>query len=119
MCTNCSPSSNRFQILMRFDSLGIGFKSSSYLTETLLDPEFGHAYKANKTAFNKAYNVNEDIWSWLERPENRLNFVRFGAAMNGLKNACPAYAILEGSLALCCKHYMPPFHLRNIGFCRV
>ncbi|KAH9993416.1 S-adenosyl-L-methionine-dependent methyltransferase [Russula vinacea] len=76
--------------------LGIGFKSSSYLTETLLDPEFGHAYKANKTAFNKAYNVNEDIWSWLERPENRLDFVRFGAAMNGLKNACPAYAILEG-----------------------
>ncbi|KAH9994291.1 S-adenosyl-L-methionine-dependent methyltransferase [Russula vinacea] len=76
--------------------LDIAFKTSSYLTETLLDPEFGHAYEANKTAFNKAYNVNEDSWSWLERPENRLHLVRFGAAMNGLKNACPAYAILEG-----------------------
>ena len=85
---------------MRFDSLDIAFKSSGYLTETLLDPEFGHAYEANKTAFNKAYNVNEDSWSWLERPENRLHLVRFGAAMNGLKNACPAYAILEGSLTL-------------------
>ncbi|KAH9994290.1 S-adenosyl-L-methionine-dependent methyltransferase [Russula vinacea] len=72
------------------------FKTSSYFTETLLDPEFGHAYEANKTAFNKAYNVNEDIWSWMERPENRLHLVRFRASMNGLKNACPAYAILEG-----------------------
>ncbi|KAH9993417.1 hypothetical protein BJV77DRAFT_366374 [Russula vinacea] len=76
--------------------LDLGFKSSSYLTETLLDPEFGHAYEPNKTAFNKAYNVSEGLWSWLERPENRLNLIRFGAAMNGSKNASPANAILKG-----------------------
>ena len=57
---------------MRLDSLDIAFKTSSYLTETLLDPEFGHAYEANKTAFNKAYNVNEDSWSWLCRKFPRL-----------------------------------------------
>ncbi|KAF8467039.1 hypothetical protein DFH94DRAFT_301018 [Russula ochroleuca] len=77
-------------------ALDVGFKSASYLTETLLDPEFGHACEANKTAFNKAYNVNEDMWSWFERPENRLHLVRFRAVMNGLKNASPADAILEG-----------------------
>ena len=101
---------------MRFYSLDIGFKSSSYLTETLLDPEFGHAYEPNKAAFNKAYNVNEDLWSWFERPDNRLNLVRFAAAMNGSKNASPANAILEGSVMLCCKQCMPPSHLRNIEF---
>ncbi|KAH9993413.1 O-methyltransferase [Russula vinacea] len=77
-------------------ALDMGFKTSGYLTETLLDPEFAHAYEANKTAFNKAYNVNEDKWSWLERPENKLRIFRFGAAMNGLKNVMPANAILEG-----------------------
>jgi hypothetical protein len=83
---------------MRFYSLDVGFKTSSYLTETLLDPELGHAYESNKTAFNKAHNVGEDKWSWLERPDNRLRLARFGAAMNGLKNATPANAILEGSV---------------------
>ncbi|KAI0265261.1 S-adenosyl-L-methionine-dependent methyltransferase [Russula aff. rugulosa BPL654] len=73
-----------------------GFKTSSYLTETLLDPEFGHAYESNKTAFNKAFNVKEDVWTWFEAPENKLRLTRFGAAMNGLKNMTPVGAILEG-----------------------
>jgi hypothetical protein len=74
-----------------------GFKVSSYLTETLLDPEFGHAYESNKTAFNKAYNVKEDMWAWHEAPGNKLSLTRLGAAMNGLKNMTPVESILEGS----------------------
>ncbi|KAF8259745.1 S-adenosyl-L-methionine-dependent methyltransferase [Lactarius quietus] len=35
-------------------NLDVVFKSSSYLTETLLDPEFGHATEPTKTALNKA-----------------------------------------------------------------
>ncbi|KAH9990787.1 S-adenosyl-L-methionine-dependent methyltransferase [Russula vinacea] len=77
-------------------TLDMGLKTSSYLTETLLDPEFAHAYEPTKATFNKAYNVKEDAWSWIERPENKLHLVRFGAAMNGLTNATPANAILEG-----------------------
>lgn len=77
-------------------NLDEGFKASSYLTETLLDPEFGHAYESNKAAFNNAYNVKEDMWSWFEAPSNRLRLARFGAAMNGLKNMVPVEAILEG-----------------------
>ena len=83
---------------MRFCSLDEGFKSSSYLTETLLDPELGHANETNKTAFNKALNTEEDFWSWLEGPDNRLRLARFGAAMNGLGNMTPAESILEGSV---------------------
>ncbi|KAF8498105.1 S-adenosyl-L-methionine-dependent methyltransferase [Russula emetica] len=73
-----------------------GFKSCSYLSETLLDPELGHAYESNKAAFNKAYNVEENMWTWLERPDNRLRLAQVGAGMNGLKNISPANSILEG-----------------------
>jgi hypothetical protein len=85
---------------MHLCSLDEGFKSSSYLTETLLDPEIGHASEVNKTAFNKALNFKEDFWIWLESPDNRLRLARFGAAMNGLGNMAPADAILEGSVML-------------------
>ena len=104
---------------MVFYSLDLGLKTSGYLTETLLDSEFAHAYEANKAAFSKAYNVNEDKWSWLERPENRLHILRFGVAMNGLKNISPANAVLEGLVTLCYINCTPPSHLRNIEFCRV
>jgi len=77
-----------------------GFKASSYLTETLLDPELGHASEANKAAFNKALNTEEVMWSWLERPDNRLRLVRFGAAMTSVRNSTSSNAILEGSVIL-------------------
>ena len=83
---------------MYSSSLDEGFKSSGYLAETLLDPELGHASEANKTAFNKAHNTEDDMWSWLERPDNRLRLARFGAAMDGVKNMWTADAILEGSV---------------------
>ncbi|KAI0278930.1 S-adenosyl-L-methionine-dependent methyltransferase [Russula aff. rugulosa BPL654] len=81
------------ELLTKLDE---GFKTSSYLTEALLDPEFGHAFEPNKTAFNKAYNVKEDLWTWYEAPGNKLLLTRFGAAMNGVKNMNPPEAILEG-----------------------
>ena len=81
---------------MRFDSLDEGFKCSSYLTETLLDPQLGHAYESNKTAFNKTFNVEEDMWTWYETPNNRLRLARFGAGMSGVKNMSSPDAILAG-----------------------
>ncbi len=69
------------------NSLDEGFKSSSYLTETLLDPELGHSYESNKTAFNKAHNTKEDLWTWFEAPGNRLRLARFGTAMNGVEGS--------------------------------
>jgi hypothetical protein len=85
--------------LMRF-SLDDAFKSSSYLIETLFDTELGHANEANKTALNKARNIEGDFWGWLERPDNRLRLARFGSAMNGLRSMSSSDAILEGSVML-------------------
>ena len=98
---------SNFPILICFCSLDEGFKTSSYLTETLLDPELGHAYEPNKAAFNRAHNVKEDMWSWFEHPDNRLRLARFGAAMSGLKNALPANAILDGLVLLLCINCIP------------
>ncbi|KAH9012305.1 S-adenosyl-L-methionine-dependent methyltransferase [Lactarius hengduanensis] len=72
------------------------FKSSSYLTETLLDPEFGHATEPTKTALNKAFGFEGDMWDWIERPNNRLRHARFDDAMINMTNMTPEHAILEG-----------------------
>ncbi|KAH8978096.1 O-methyltransferase [Lactarius hatsudake] len=74
----------------------ISFKSSSYLTETLLDPEIGHATEPTKTALNKAFGFEGDMWSWFERPNNRLRLARFGSAMSNVTNMAPEDAILKG-----------------------
>lgn len=87
-------------ILICFYRLDEGFKSCSYIPETLLDPEMGHAYESNKAAFNKAHNVKESMWTWFERPGNRMRLVQLGAGMNGLKNISHLNTILEGSVTL-------------------
>ena len=103
--------SHSILILMHLNSCDEGFKSSSYLTEVLLDPELGHAYEPNKTAFNRAHNTKEPLWSWLEHPDNRSHLVRLGAGMNGLKNISSANAILGGLVTLCCIHCNSLSHL--------
>ena len=69
---------------------------SSYLTEALLDPEFGHASEPNKAALNKAFNFDGDLWSWFKVPDNRLRLARFGAAMIDVAKMAPKDGILEG-----------------------
>jgi len=103
-------------ILIYFYRLDEGFKSSSYLTETLLDPELGHAYESNKTAFNKAHNVKEDMWTWLERPDNSLRLAQVGAGMTSLKNTSPVDSILEGSVTLSYIHYTPMIPISHLCY---
>ncbi len=85
-------------ILMGFRRLDEGFKTSSYVTETLLDPQTGHASDANKAAFNKAYNTDKVIWHWWELPENRIRIERFGAGMGSVSRMSPPEALLEGAV---------------------
>ncbi|KAI0064272.1 O-methyltransferase [Artomyces pyxidatus] len=73
-----------------------GMKISSYLPETLLDPEYGHSVSPNKAAFHKAYNTKSDLFQWLEEPGNESRLARFGTAMEGSKSMSPPNAILGG-----------------------
>jgi hypothetical protein len=66
------------------------------LTETILDPEFGHATEPTKTALNKAFGFEGDMWSWFEQSDNKLRLARFSAAMVSVTNMTPEDAILEG-----------------------
>ena len=86
--------------MSQLNSLDVGFKSSSYLTESILDPEFGHVNDPNKTALGKTFNFDGGFWNWLELPENKLRLARFGAAMNGINNMSYPNAILEGLIVL-------------------
>ena len=88
------------QILMRFRRLDEGFKTSSILTETLLEPQIGHSSDATKAAFKKAYNIDKDIWHWWELLENRIRIARFGASMSSMSRMSPPEAVLEGSVML-------------------
>ncbi|KAH9054228.1 S-adenosyl-L-methionine-dependent methyltransferase [Lactarius vividus] len=72
------------------------FKSSSYLTETLLDPEFGHAIEPTKTALNKTFGFEGDLWDWIESRDNKLRHARYGDAMINMTNMTPEDTILEG-----------------------
>ncbi|KAI9437950.1 S-adenosyl-L-methionine-dependent methyltransferase [Lactarius indigo] len=59
-------------------------------------PKFGHATEPTKTALNKAFGFEGDMWNWFEGPDNRLRLARFGAAMTNVTNLTPENAILEG-----------------------
>ena len=54
------------------------------------------------------------MWSWLERPDNRLCLARFGAGMAGSRHMTEQEALLSGlSFFLCCS---PPNYVSKIGY---
>jgi hypothetical protein len=97
-------------------SLDEVFKSSSYLTETLLDPEFGHATEPTKTALNKTFGFEGDMWSWFEEADNKSRLGRFGAAMASVANMTPADAILEGLPFAFVDHRTLPDLIHQTGY---
>ena len=69
-------------------SINEGFRSISYLSEWLLRPREG---TNRSSAFKYAYNTDEDMYTWLERPENSLRLLQVGRGMT-------AGGLIEGSL---------------------
>ncbi|PIL26737.1 hypothetical protein GSI_11151 [Ganoderma sinense ZZ0214-1] len=55
-----------------------GFRSISYLSEWLLHPREG---SNSSSAFKYAYNTDEDMYTWLERPENSFRLLQVGRGM--------------------------------------
>ncbi|KAA1468514.1 O-methyltransferase [Dentipellis sp. KUC8613] len=72
------------------------FKAAAYLPDTLFDPAMAHSSEANKTAANKAFNMDLDWWSWYETPGNEYRGARFAHAMNGTRAFLLPKAIMEG-----------------------
>ncbi|KAA1470803.1 S-adenosyl-L-methionine-dependent methyltransferase [Dentipellis sp. KUC8613] len=72
------------------------FKGCAYLADVLLDPATSHSYEANKTAANKAFNTDLNMFPFFETPGNEYRMVRFGHAMNGSRAMMVPNAIVAG-----------------------
>ncbi|VDB95385.1 unnamed protein product [Peniophora sp. CBMAI 1063] len=74
-----------------------GMKSTSYLTETVLDPVSGHANDITDLAFNRAFpDVKGTVWNFYDMEEQQYRRNRFAMTMEGSKHMSPAEAIVEG-----------------------
>ncbi|TFK47370.1 O-methyltransferase [Heliocybe sulcata] len=71
-------------------------KASGYLWETLSSPEKGHSFSAIHAPMQECFKMNEQFFSWIERPENAKRFARLGAAMRGTSLWNSPDAILQG-----------------------
>ena len=72
-------------------------KSSSYLAEALLDPRIAASEEPTETSYNLALKTDKALWEWFEEKGNEPRLLRFGFTMEGMKNAGPQNAIVEGA----------------------
>ncbi|RDX43035.1 O-methyltransferase [Lentinus brumalis] len=73
------------------------FRSLGSLTEWLISPRHGTDYA---TPFNYAYQTDENIYAWLERPENAFRLKQVGRGMSAGRAA-------EGSTSVTEKRVFP------------
>ncbi len=68
------------------------FRSVGSLTEWLLSPQEGTDYA---TAFNYAYQTDENFYAWLERPENAFRLKQLGRGMAAGREAEGSTSVTE------------------------
>ncbi|KAJ6553093.1 S-adenosyl-L-methionine-dependent methyltransferase [Mycena capillaripes] len=66
------------------------FRASAYLAETVLQPD------EQKLPYNLAFNIDEEHWKFLQRPENTYRRERFAIGMRGMAASDPPELILQG-----------------------
>ena len=84
--TNCLPSS-------RADE---GSKCSSYLYESISDPEFAMSGEPGHCSLAKAFNYDKALWDFYEEPSQKHRLYRFGVAMEGVKRFEPPDLAVDG-----------------------
>ncbi|KAJ7174961.1 O-methyltransferase [Mycena crocata] len=65
-------------------------RSSTYLTDTILNPEEG------VVPYNRAFDTKEALYYFFQRPENLSKLKRFGLAMQGTAASEPPGTIFQG-----------------------
>lgn len=93
-------------------------KCSSFLYESLSDPEFAFSGEANHCALNKAFNYDKPIWEFFEQTTQKERLYRFGVAMEGVQKFEPPNLATTGDGALHSQNLLniiqPP--CKNVGF---
>ncbi|KAF8192783.1 O-methyltransferase [Mycena galopus ATCC 62051] len=64
------------------------FKAGAYIRDVVLTANENDADELD-TPLNRAFNTHVDLFSWLELPENRVRFRRFGMAMDAGRRVSP------------------------------
>ncbi|KAJ7046068.1 O-methyltransferase [Mycena alexandri] len=73
-----------------------GMKSSSYMTDALVDPATAFSEDPTSTPFSRAFSTTASMFAWYESPENKERLVRFGVGQAGSTKIDPPESILLG-----------------------
>ncbi|KAJ7070243.1 O-methyltransferase [Mycena belliarum] len=65
------------------------FKAAAYIEDVVINPSREEPADELNTPLNRAFNTHVDLFSWYERPENRIRFRRFGMAMDASRKVQP------------------------------
>ncbi|KAJ7146171.1 S-adenosyl-L-methionine-dependent methyltransferase [Mycena epipterygia] len=68
-------------------------KAAAYIEDVVLDTQRDDELN---TPLNRAFNTHIDLFSWYERPENRVRFRRFGMSMDASRRLSPPGSVLQG-----------------------
>jgi len=71
-------------------------KGSSYLYDTLSDPETAFSSEANEAAFSRGFNTKLACWDFYEQPDQRARRQRFGVGMHGVAKLEPVELTIKG-----------------------
>ena len=73
-----------------------GSKCSSYLYESISDPEFALSGEPGHCSLAKAFNYDKALWDFYEEPSQKHRLYRFGVAMEGVKRFEPPDLAVDG-----------------------
>ncbi|KAJ7147632.1 O-methyltransferase [Mycena crocata] len=71
------------------------FKAAAYIQDVVLDKNPEDLDNELDTPLNKAFGTHVDLFTWYEKPENKIRFKRFGMAMDASRRMSPP-GILQG-----------------------
>lgn len=71
-------------------------KSSTYMTDNLVDPRTAHSDEPADSPFNLALNTRDPYYTWLCKPENKHHRAAFDAGMPAISVSEGEFSILRG-----------------------
>ncbi|KAJ7042930.1 O-methyltransferase [Mycena alexandri] len=72
------------------------FKAAAYIEDVVVATQKGQEADEFNTPLNRAFGTHVDLFSWYERPENRIRFRRFGMAMDASRRVSPQGWLMRG-----------------------
>ncbi|KAJ6629719.1 O-methyltransferase [Mycena sp. CBHHK59/15] len=72
------------------------FKAAAYIQDVIFDRSPEKTTDEFNTPLNRAFSTHTDLFTWYEKPENKVRFKRFGMAMDVSRRMPPPDAVVNG-----------------------